>query len=69
MSLTIPQSPQKRHKQGEVDERGGIETCRVTFLAWEQMGIHFQTNQREVPLHIVRTENCVKNIFNSKLRK
>lgn len=33
------------------------------------MGPYFKANQRTVSTSLFRTENCVKNMFNSKLRK
>lgn len=69
MPRTLPQSLAWRHQQGEMDGCWRGPAYFSTRVAWEPMGAHFQVHRRTVRPFLRSTENCVKNMLYSRLRK
>jgi hypothetical protein len=69
MPRTIPQPPQRRHSQGEVVVGRRDPFGRPPCLTRQPLGPYIQTHPRQVLQKSLRTENCVKNMLYSKLRK
>lgn len=65
----LPQPPQGRNQEGKVDCGGGEGAGGPARPPRQPLGTHLEAHPRQVPLPPLRTENCVKNMLYSKLRK
>jgi len=66
---TLPQPSQGRHLQVKVDPPRGKPTNPAPLLAWQSVGHDFKIDTRQVKLFWCRSENCVKNMLYSRMRR
>lgn len=69
MPRKIPQPPQRRHTQRKMVPRRIRSPCIAACRAGQSLGQHLQAHPRKVLPNQCRTENCVKNMLYSRMRK